>query len=201
MPFIVGLTGGIGSGKSTVSDLFAERGAVIVDTDVIAHELTGARGAAMPAIEAAFGAEVLRADGGLDRKAMRQLVFANKAARRELEDILHPMIRGESDTRCRAATAAPYVMLVVPLFIESGVYRSRVARILVVDCDENIQIARVMARSGMTAEEVRAIMATQATRAGRLAAADDVVLNDGDLAQLADRIDVLHLRYLSLAAL
>jgi dephospho-CoA kinase len=201
MSFVVGLTGGIGSGKSTVSDLFAERGVVIVDTDVIAHELTSARGAAMPAIEAAFGSSVLRADGGLDREAMRQLVFADQTARHKLEDILHPMIRGESDARCRAATAAPYVMLVVPLLIESGVYRSRVARVLVVDCDENTQIARVMARSGLTVEAVRAIMATQASRAERLAAGDDVVLNDGDRAQLAERIDVLHLRYLSLAAL
>jgi dephospho-CoA kinase len=199
MSFTVGLTGGIGSGKSTVAERFAELGVPLVDTDAIAHELTAARGAAIPAIVAAFGREILNADGALDRRRMRELVFADHDAKRRLEAILHPMIRGESTARCRAASPAPYVMLVVPLLIEAADYRERVDRTLVVDCDESLQIARVMAR-GLGADAVRAIMATQASRAQRLAAADDVIRNDADLAALDEQILPLHRLYLSLAA-
>jgi dephospho-CoA kinase len=199
MSFIVGLTGGIGSGKTTVADLFAERGAALVDTDAIAHELTGPQGAAMGTIAAAFGAAVLRPDGGLDRAAMRAVVFSDRAARTRLEAILHPLIRQQSEARCKAATNAPYVLLVVPLLVETGSYRQRADRVLVVDCDESVQISRVMARSGLAAEDVKAIMATQASRAERRAVADDVVLNEGGLEALMPQVESLHQRYLDLA--
>jgi dephospho-CoA kinase len=199
MSFIVGLTGGIGSGKTTVADLFARRGAALVDTDAIAHELTGPLGAAMAAIAAAFGAAVLRPDGGLDRAAMRAVVFSDRSARMRLEAILHPLIRQQSEARCEAAANAPYVVLVVPLLVETGSYRQRADRVLVVDCDESVQISRVMARSGLAAEDVRAIMATQASRAERLAVADDVVLNEGGLEALLSQVEELHQRYLDLA--
>ena len=199
MSFIVGLTGGIGSGKTTVADLFARRGAALVDTDAIAHELTGPQGAAMAAIAAAFGAAVLRPDGGLDRAAMRAVVFSDRSAKARLEAILHPLIRQQSAARCKAATSAPYVLLVVPLLVETGSYRQRADRVLVVDCDESVQISRVMARSGLATEDVKAIMATQASRAERRAVADDVVLNEGGLDALLPQVEGLHLSYLDLA--
>lgn len=197
--FIVGLTGGIGSGKSSVANLFVERGAVLVDTDAIAHELTAPGGEAMPALQEAFGTAVADATGALDRAAMRQRVFADPAARGRLEGILHPMIRQQSEARCRAA-ASPYVILAVPLLIESGNFRQRCQRIVVVDCPENLQIERVMARNGLSEAEVRAIMAVQATRSQRLAAADDVVVNDADLAALNSQVEALHSKYLRLSA-
>jgi dephospho-CoA kinase len=199
MSFIVGLTGGIGSGKSTVADLFAAEGIAVVDTDRIAHALTGAGGAALPALVAAFGAGILDAAGALDRAAMRRLAFADPDARTRLEGILHPLIRAESARQC-AGAASPYVVLAVPLLVESGDYRARCDRVLVVDCPEALQIERVMARSRLTAEEVRAIMATQATRAQRLAAADDVLDNGGERAGLPAGVAGLHRRYLALAA-
>ncbi|HOL65614.1 MAG TPA: dephospho-CoA kinase [Accumulibacter sp.] len=199
MTYIVGLTGGIGSGKSTVADLLAVKGAALVDTDVIAHQLTAAHGSAMEAIADAFGAEVVTVDGALDRAAMRRLAFSDPAAKTRLEGILHPLIRQRSDEACRQATAAPYIVLVVPLLVESANYRRRIDRLLVVDCDEATQIARVMQRSGLSAGQVRAIIAAQATRAERLAVADDVLRNDGDLAELAPQIDRLHHQYLRLA--
>ena len=198
MSLTVGLTGGIGSGKSTVADLFAELGVPVIDTDAIAHELTAARGAAMPAIVASFGIELVAADGALDRRRMRELVFADHEAKRRLEAILHPMIRGESEARCRAASGAHYLLLVVPLLVEAAAYRERVDRTLVVDCEEALQISRVMAR-GLTAKEVSAIMATQASRKRRLAAADDVILNNGEFADLNAQVMLLHRRYLALA--
>ena len=197
--YIVGLTGGIGSGKSAAADRFAALGAALVDTDAIAHELTAVGGAAMPALEAAFGPEVAAPDGALDRARMRRLVFADPAARQRLEAILHPMIRNLSAERCRQAPTA-YVILAVPLLVESGTYRERCDRIVVVDCPESLQISRVMARSGLSEPEVRAIMANQASRAERLAAADDVVANDGDLASLEMRVGELHRSYLRLSS-
>lgn len=194
MPYVVGLTGGIGSGKSTVADLFARHGAGIVDTDVIAHDLTGPDGAAMPAIRDRFGAEVVAADGRLDRAAMRQRAFADPEARRALEAILHPMIREESDRQVRASTA-PYVLLVVPLLVESGSYRKRVARVLVVDCQPETQIRRTMARSRLARPEVERILAAQASREARLAAADDVVDNEGSRTNLEARVGELHAFY------
>ncbi len=196
--YVVGLTGGIGSGKSTVADLFVARGAALVDTDALAHELTAPGGAAMPALEARFGQEIVRADGGLDRAAMRRLVFADPAEKQALEAILHPLIRAESDRRCATATT-PYVILAVPLLVESGSYRERCDRILVVDCDPEVQVARVMARSALPESEVRAIIATQATRAARLAVADDVIDNSGASAALSGQVDALHHVYLAAA--
>ncbi len=202
MNFIVGLTGGIGSGKSTAAEIFATFGVAVVDTDVIAHELTTAGGAALPAIAAAFGGSVLRADGALDRAAMRRLAFSDLSAKARLEAILHPMIRRASETRCQSVvdSDSPYVLLVVPLLVESGAFRPVVDRVLVVDCDESVQISRVMARSALSADEARAIIATQASRAQRLAAADDVLANNEDFSSLSAQIARLHPLYLDLAA-
>ena len=197
--FVVGLTGGIGSGKSAAADCFAAHGIGVVDTDAIAHELTAAAGAAMPALRAEFGGDVAAADGALDRRRMRRLAFADPAVRRRLEGILHPMIRELAGERCRQAIS-PYVILAVPLLVESGTYRQRCDRVLVVDCPESLQVSRVMARNGLAETDVRAILATQATRAQRLAAADDVLANDAGLAALEAQIAGLHQRYLHLAA-
>lgn len=197
--FVVGLTGGIGSGKSTVADLFVARGAGLVDADVIAHELTRPQGAAMPALLAAFGPEIADAQGALDRGAMRRRVFADPAARDQLERILHPMIRQLSAERVRAARA-PYVILAVPLLVESGNYRQRCDRIVVVDCPEDVQIERVMARSGLLESEVRAIMRAQASRQERLAVADDIVLNADGVAELDLQLMNLHQKYLRLSS-
>ena len=200
MTFILGLTGGIGSGKSAVADLFAAHGVAVVDTDAVAHALTTPGGAAMPAIRAEFGDGVVGPDGALDRAAMRRIVFADPAARKRLEAILHPMIRSESERRVTAgALHAPYVILMVPLLVESGDYRTRVDRIAVVDCAEATQIARVMSRNKLAREEVERILAAQATRAERLAAADDVIDNDGALTDLPPRIERLHRQYVDLS--
>lgn len=197
--YIVGLTGGIGSGKTTVAELFAKKGVCLVDTDAIAHELTGPGGEAMPAVVAKFGAALANADGALNRVAMRQRVFADPAARAQLEEILHPRIRQIAVARCQAAES-PYVILAVPLLVESDAYRERCHRILVVDCPESRQIERVMARNGMSLEQVKAIIAAQATRQQRLAVADDVVVNDADLASLSGQVDALHSTYLRLSS-
>ena len=199
MTFIVGLTGGIGSGKSAAATLFEEFGAAVVDTDAIAHELTAPGGTAIAPIWAAFGDEVVAPNGALDRAAMRRKVFTDAQAKGRLEAILHPMIRAEADRRS-AAARAPYVVLVVPLLVESGGYRSRVQRIAVVDCPEAVQVARVMSRSGLSAGEARAIMAAQVGREARLAVADDVIDNGGELAALRPQIEALHRRYLEMAA-
>jgi len=197
--YIVGLTGGVGSGKSTVADIFVENGAALVDTDAIAHELTGPGGAAMPALTAEFGPAVADAQGALDRVAMRQRVFVDSTARARLEGILHPLIRRISAERCQTVES-PYVILAVPLLVESGGYRQRCDRIVAVDCPESLQIERVMARNGLSADEVTAIMAAQATRSQRLAIADDVVTNDADMASLCLQVNALHRKYLRLAA-
>lgn len=197
--YVVGLTGGIGSGKSTVAELFVAAGAVLVDTDAIAHQLTAPGGAAMPALCAAFGPGIADASGGLDRAAMRRTVFADPAARHRLEAILHPLIRQISGERCASANS-PYVILAVPLLVESGSYRQRCQRVVVVDCPESRQVERVMARSGLSAGEVAAIMATQASRAERLAIADDVVHNDGERAKLDEQVAELNRKYLRLSS-
>ena len=196
--YIVGLTGGIGSGKSAAAECFRAHGIVIVDADAVAHELTGPGGEAMAAIAAEFGATVITPDGALDRSAMRQLVFAEPPARIRLEQILHPRIRAICDQRC-ATAASPYALLVVPLLVESGTHRQRCQRLAVVDCPEEVQIARVMARNGMTRSEVERIMAAQATRAQRLAAADDIIDNSGAPAALAPQIAALNDKYLEMA--
>ncbi|NMF89502.1 dephospho-CoA kinase [Aromatoleum petrolei] len=197
-PYVIGLTGGIGSGKSAAADRFAELGAAIVDTDAIAHALTGAGGQAIPAIRAAFGDAVITPEGALDRKAMRDRAFADPDERRRLEAILHPAIGAESAHQVGAARS-PYVVLVVPLLVESGKYRERCDRLCVVDCPVEVQIARVMTRSRLPEEQVRAIMATQASREQRLAVADDVIDNGGDLATLIAQVDRLHENYLAAA--
>ena len=198
MRYVVGLSGGIGSGKSAAAHLFAELGARVVDTDAIAHELTAPGGAAIEPIRSAFGRDTIAADGSLDRAAMRRLVFEDAAAKAQLEAILHPMIRIEADARCMQSTA-PYVVLVVPLLVETAYYRGRLERVLVVDCDEETQVSRTVARSGIPAEQVRAIMAAQASRAQRLDVADDVIDNNGDLAQLREQVLRLHASYMTRA--
>ncbi|MGE5384710.1 MAG: dephospho-CoA kinase [Betaproteobacteria bacterium] len=197
--YVVGLTGGIGSGKTTVTDLFASHGVAIVDTDLIAHQLTGPAGAAMPAIVAEFGTTVAQPDGALDRPAMRSLVFADPRARERLEGILHPMIIAVALAEI-AAAGTSYVVVAVPLLIEGGRWRERCDRVLVVDCDEKTQIARVMARSKLTEAEVRNILAAQVDRLTRLAAADDVIDNNGDRENLVGHVAALHQRYLGFAA-
>lgn len=198
-PYVIGLTGGIGSGKSAAADIFEKLGACVVDTDAISHELTQAGGAAIPAIRSAFGNAVIRQEGALDRAAMRTLAFADPLARAKLEAILHPLIRSTSAARVAVADG-PYVILVVPLLIESHHYRERVQRVAVVDCSEQTQIDRVVRRSGLSAEQVCAVMAAQVGRPERLAAADDVIDNEGDCAALAAQIAVLDARYRELAA-
>jgi dephospho-CoA kinase len=198
MPFCVGLTGGIGSGKSAASGRLGELGAGVVDTDEISRELTVPAGAAIEEIRKQFGPEFVTADGGLDRARMRRLVFADAAARRKLEAILHPLIRARTRAAIAAATQ-PYVIVVVPLLLETGACAELVQRVLVVDCEEAEQVRRTMARSGLSAGEVREIMATQLPRAERLRRADDVLANDGDLPALQRRVARLHAQYLDLA--
>jgi len=199
MPFVVGLTGGIGSGKSTVADIFAELGAGVVDTDQIARELTGPGGAALEAIALRFGHRMMTQTGGMDRDLMRSLVFSDPDAKSDLESILHPLIRAESDRRIAESTA-PYVVLVVPLLFETGRDPGRFQRVLVVDCDEQTQVERVVQRSGLDPGQVRAIMATQISRAQRVAAADDLIRNDADIDGMRAQILPLHRKYLELAA-
>ncbi len=197
--FTVGLTGGIGSGKTTVADLFATHGAAVVDTDVIAHRITAPSGAAMPLIEQAFGPQFVAPDGSLDRAKMRALAFSDDTARTRLEAITHPLIRSETE-RERDAAEGPYVVIVVPLLVESGTWKSRVDRVLAVDCPIETQIARVMRRNAFAREQVLAIIARQATREARLAAANDVIVNDDTpLERLAQDVRRLHERYLALA--
>ncbi|MDR5732842.1 dephospho-CoA kinase [Caballeronia sp. LZ025] len=198
--FSIGLTGGIGSGKSTVADLFAARGVPLIDTDIIAHQVTAPGGVAMPLIASEFGSGFLAPDGSLDRARMRELVFTDDTAKARLEAVLHPLIRAETE-RQRHAAGGPYHIVVVPLLVESGNWASRVSRVLVVDCPVETQIERVMRRNGFPREQVLAIIAKQASRETRLAAADDIVLNDeaATLETLATQVDELHARYLGLA--
>jgi len=198
--FSIGLTGGIGSGKSTIAAMFHRRGAGIVDADALVHEVIAPGGVAIPALREAFGTAAIADDGGLDRARMRALAFSDPQARQRLEAIVHPQVRVLSDERAAAlAATAPYVMFVIPLLVESGNWRERVRRVLVVDCSEATQLARVCARPGMDAATAQAIMRTQATRQARLAAADDVLFNEAPLAQLEACVAELHERYVALA--
>ncbi|MGQ0547057.1 MAG: dephospho-CoA kinase [Betaproteobacteria bacterium] len=196
-PYVVGLTGGIGSGKSAAAAEFARLGAAVVDTDAIAHRLTGPGGEALPAIRRRFGEGFLLPSGAMDRARMREHVFADPAARKSLEELLHPLIRQQSEREIAAATG-PYVLYVVPLLVESGDYRRRVDRVLVVDCDEATQLARVRAR-GLSPAEAEAIVRSQASRAERRAAADDVIDNSGTLEALRRQVAALHARYAAMA--
>jgi dephospho-CoA kinase len=200
--FSIGLTGGIGSGKSTVADLFAAHGVTLVDADLIAHQVTAPGGVAMPLIASEFGDDFVAPNGALDRKKMRELVFSDDTAKARLEAIVHPLIRAETE-RQRNAAGGAYHIVVVPLLVESGDWKARVSRVLVVDCPVDTQIARVMKRNGFTRDQVLAIIAKQATREARIEAADDIVTNDetSTLASLAQQVETLHERYLTLASL
>ena len=197
-PYTIGLTGGIGSGKSAVAALFAKQGIAVIDTDEIAHELTRPGGAAIEPIRTAFGSDLIGADGALDRARMRKLVFGNLAEKKKLEAILHPLIREESLRRGERA-GSPYSILVIPLLAEGGIDRSRYERVLVVDCTEAQQIERAMRRSGLSEKEVRDILAAQATREQRLALADDVIDNRGPREALERQVSRLNQKYLTLA--
>ncbi|NVM86967.1 dephospho-CoA kinase [Variovorax sp. SG517] len=185
----IGLTGGIGSGKSTVAGLLVAQGAVLVDTDAIARSIALPGGIAMPALEAAFGSGVIDAAGGLDRAAMRQIVFADAGAKARLESILHPLIGAETQRQATAAGEDAVVVFDVPLLVESGRWRAIVDRVLVVDATEETQLKRVVARSGWAPEAVEAVIAQQAPRRARRAAADAVIYNESlTLEELAQEV-------------
>jgi dephospho-CoA kinase len=194
----IGLTGGIASGKTTVAERFVELGVPVIDADDVARAVVAPGEPGLAEVTRAFGSGVLTADGQLDRRALRNLVFSNPAQRKVLEGILHPRIQGEMARRAAAVTA-PYVIMVIPLLVEGGKL-DRFDRILVIDVDEELQIQRVMARDSSTREQAHAILAAQATRAARLAAADDVLKNTGPVSDLRQAVDALHERYLRLAA-
>lgn len=196
-PLRIGLTGGIGSGKSTVARLFGEMGATVIDADELAHRLMSPGGAAVAPIGREFGADLV-VDGGIDRRRLGGIVFGQPPERRRLEAILHPMIRCEMERAAQAAPT-PYCLLVIPLLVETG-QRDLVDRVLVVDSDEEAQIARVRTRDRRADSEIRAILSAQTSRAQRLAAADDVIDNRGDIEDLRRQAEILHQRYLSLAA-
>ena len=195
-PLRIGLTGGIASGKTTVSDLFANLGATVVDTDIIAREVVAPGQPALDEIRTAFGEEVLNADGSLDRGAMRQLIFADDTARERLQAILHPKIQAETLRRVAAADG-PYTIVVVPLLADSPL-RAHLDRILVVDCDESTQIRRLLERDTESEQQARRILAAQASREQRLAIADDVIENNLSLAALAEQVSAIHDRYIAL---
>jgi dephospho-CoA kinase len=187
----IGLTGGIGSGKSTVLQMFAELGAAVIDADAISRATTAAGGAAIAAIAERFGPQFIRPGGALDRERMRAHAYADPQARKQLEEIIHPLVGQESARQVDAAMAAGVACIVfdVPLLVESGRWRAQVDRVVVVDCSAETQVARVVARSGLEAGDVRAIIAAQATRALRLAAADVVICNEGlSLRELRDNV-------------
>ena len=197
-PLRVGLTGGIASGKSTVAEMFAAYGVPVIDTDVIAREVVTPGQPALAEIREAFGPGVIAADGTLDRAAMRAIVFGDDAARRRLEAIVHPRI-GIATAEQADAAGGDYQIIVVPLLVESSL-RAFVDRVLVVDCDEETQVARLLARDAESEAQARRMLAAQSSRAERLAMADDVVSNEGDLEQTREQVRALHRRYLIEAA-
>lgn len=194
---IIGLTGGIGCGKSTVANLFAQYGAGIIDADVISRQLTQRGGAAIPAIRAAFGDCYIAEEGAMNRSKMRALVFSDAAAKQRLEHILHPMILEQAEQQLQQLQAAPYSILVVPLLSEQSAFRRLAQRVLVVDCDERTQVERVIGRCNMSESEVRAIIASQISRADRLRLADDVIHNDAGPDSLAGQVAGLHQRFVT----
>lgn len=194
----IGLTGGIGSGKSTVADLLAQRSAAVVDADAIARTLSAAAGAAMPLIGSTFGPAFITAAGALDRDKMRHLIHSDPLARQQLESIIHPLVARETRYQAERAAAQGHTCIVfdIPLLVESGRWRQQVDHVLVVDCTPEVQISRVMARSQLTRPEVEKIMASQATRASRLGAADTVIYNvDLSLAELASEVNQIADRF------
>jgi dephospho-CoA kinase len=194
----VGLTGGIGSGKSTAAGFLAALGADVVDADEVSRQLTAAGGAALPALREAFGDGLVPPGGALDRDAMRALVFSDPAARARLEAILHPLIRAECERRLAAATG-PYVLFVVPLLLESGAWAGRLDRVVAMDLDPRLQVSRTVERSGLGAEQVHSIMAAQWPRWRRLQMADHVLWNGGEPAALRAQCERLHERLRSAA--
>ncbi len=215
MSYLVGLTGGIGSGKSTVAGLFAELGVPIIDTDAISHQLTQSGGDAIPAISAAFGEAYIDAAGALDRSKMRERIFSEKperifsetpergfsdtSAKHQLEEILHPLILAQTKSQA-AASSAPYVLLVIPLLFETNSYQGWLNQTLTVDCSEQTQLIRATRRSGLDEQVVRAIMAQQLSRSERLKRANDAIKNDGSLIEMRQQIAQLHQRYMNLAS-
>jgi dephospho-CoA kinase len=196
----VGLTGGVGSGKSTVAAMLRDLGAGIVDADQLVHELISPGGAAIAELRDAFGASAIANDGGLDRAWMRARAFRDVDARRQLERVLHPLVKAEADRRASAlAVQVPYIVLVIPLLVESGEWKQRVQRVLVVDCSEATQLARVRARPGIDEATALAILRAQTDRASRLAAADDVLFNEAALTEVRPRVARLHAQYLQCA--
>ncbi|SFL29318.1 dephospho-CoA kinase [Nitrosomonas aestuarii] len=195
----VGLTGGIGCGKSSAAKIFTELGIDVIDTDLIAHELTQSNGAAIASIRSLFGSAFITLEGELDRKKMRQLIFADNNQRNQLEALLHPLILAETVRRVQRSQS-PYVVVAIPLLFETSDYDHLIQRILVIDCDEQLQITRTMARSRLNAEEVRAIMAVQINRQHRLKNADDIVVNNQGIDNLHEQILRLHQNYLILSA-
>lgn len=195
---VIGLTGGIGSGKTTVSDLFGKLGIEVVDADVVSRLLTAVNGAAMPEIIRHFGSEAASPEGSMNRKFIRELVFSDPAAKTALENILHPLIRKECQ-RQLTASKSPYTILSVPLLIESPFWHSSIDRLLVVDAPETLRIERVVQRSRLTPEAVKKIISTQATTDQRLDAADDVIENAGTFEMLKASVLKLHSMYLSLS--
>ena len=196
--FCVGLTGGIGCGKSTVADLFNKLGAGIIDTDVIAHHLTQPEGIAIPAIRSTFGNVYINNDGTLNRDKMRELIFSDVTAKQQLEIILHPLILEQVKAQLLQLHTSPYIIIIVPLLLENPTFQQLIQRILVVDCDKNIQATRVIARSGMDKSEIDNIIAQQTPRAERLQMADDIIVNDTDMVHLATQVTVLHEHYLNM---
>jgi dephospho-CoA kinase len=191
---LIGLTGGIGSGKSAVAKRLAELGATVIDSDQIAHDITAPHGAAITAIQARFGPEFLAADGSLDRAKMRRLAFNDPNALQSLEAITHPLIHAETLRQACAAhqDGALYLVFMVPLLVESGYWPQIIDHLVVVDCPPELQIARVMQRNNLDRSEIEQIMRKQALREDRLAAADTILLNDGSLDKLTPQIDDLH---------
>ena len=197
MSLIIGLTGGIGSGKTSATKFFAAEGIAIIDADTIAHELTGAQGDAIPNIKKYFGVDFITKNGKLDRKKMKNRIFSDINSRKKLEEILHPLIQAEIMHRIETAFS-PYIIVVAPLLLETGDYCETVTRILVIDCNEEYQISRTVSRDGLSKEEVRTIMATQKPRQERLNQADDVIVNDTDISSLQEKVKLQHNIYLSL---
>ena len=200
MNYLVGLTGGIGSGKTTVADMFAALGVRVIDTDLISRELTQAGGAAIPALRKTFGPGVIDARGALDRAAMRELVFSHPEEKKRLEAILHPLILAHAKQQAARPTDAPYTLIVVPLLFENRRYSDWLHRVITVDCPEETQIKRTMQRSQLDEAAVRAIMAQQLGREARLTLSDEKILNNGNLEDLKKQVVGMHHRLSALAA-
>ena len=194
---LVGLTGGIGSGKSTVAALFQKLGVTVIDSDAISHHLTQSGGAAIAIIRQSFGDDTIDATGALNRSHMRQLIFSDPAAKLRLEAILHPLIRSRMMEQIANASTSPYLLLVIPLLFETKAFLDLVQHTLVVDCAETTQVTRAMLRSGLYEQTVRAIIAVQISRAERLRRADVIIQNDGSLDALQQQVALLHQRYLT----